>query len=1117
MYNYKLYLFYCVFVSEVSLLAVYNHYMPRGSLPRCDECRRAIRGRRIVTCSCCLKKFHKKCFTRDTTNHDNNFYQRYRLRICLNCSSSINIQHTPASTLNEKFNLPTSEPTDDDDPGDIYFHENSNDRYYDVEDVETLTSQPNQNDNFFTICINIRGLNVIKNFIGLVALIESLPKKPHLIAVNETWTKEEEAGPFNNIDGYKFIANCRKDHECGGVAFYIQQNITFSIREDLTVMDEKIFESLFVDLTINHKPITLGTIYRSPDELVASNNSFLHHLKNTLNIINRKNSPCFIMGDMNFDLLDLDSPAEDLFKDEMFSFSYYPIINHPTRITDTSATSIDHIWTNIVDRPITSGIITDRIADHLPIFQMSNLGKIHKEEHKKSSLSANDLNKLNSILSCINVSEAIAGCNIDVSFEIITKLIFQSIYAIKTSRKPERKRDKWYDKSLHKLKIKSDRLYKKCISDSTNINKRTYNEAKNKYYSEIHRKRDLFYKNLFDKYKKNMKATWQVINKLLGKNKSSTNITLQCKDETITEPIEVANKFNSYFSSIADNIRKNIPPEPKDFKDYLHNRGSTRSIYFYPTDPHEVGSDIRKAKLKDSSGIDGISSRVLKSLPANFIEALSLLFNKSMAQGFFPTKFKTAIVVPIYKKKGSRKNIEQYRPISLLSSLSKILEKLIYKRVSKFLEKSNFFPKTQFGFRKGLSTSHAISLLVNTITKAMNKKQKTLGLFLDFLKAFDLIDHKILLQKISKCGIRGVTKKWFESYLENRTQQVQVNGTLSSNICKVKHGTPQGSILGPLLFLIYISDLPNCLQYSSPLFYADDTNLLLSATLCDDLIEKGNEELRNINEWVNCNKLSLNTDKTHALIFRTPNTKIPENLPNLNLGNIPIDYAETTDFLGVTVAQNLSWKSHMTSIKKKLRKNLGACRKIKKQLGETAMISLYHTMMESHVRNGITSWCHGNTTIKNSIQRSCDKFLKMTFSISNPQALRHKMNVHQILSIDQILFLEIGMAMQKIHNKSFPTCFNDFFTQTSHAMSTRSNRSFNVDRPRIELTKQSLNYKGTLVWNKIPNTVKYIRCSNPPQLYPNNVFKSQLKNFLLSEGPVAITFYLNEILYSSGN
>jgi len=190
-----------------------------------------------------------------------------------------------------------------------------------------------------------------------------------------------------------------------------------------------------------------------------------------------------------------------------------------------------------------------------------------------------------------------------------------------------------------------------------------------------------------------MKSTWQLINKLMGRTKRTSNIAIECENEILTDPVDVANEFNNYFAGIADNIRKDLPSPTKDFKQYLPSFGPRHSFRFYPTGIYKVLSVIMKLKSKASSGIDDISTKVLKSLPNNFIEALTHIFNLSMQQGQFPAKFKTAKIVPIYKKKGSRKNKVNYRPISLLCSMSKVLEKLIHKRISKYLEKNELLSK----------------------------------------------------------------------------------------------------------------------------------------------------------------------------------------------------------------------------------------------------------------------------------------------------------------------------------------------------------------------------------------------------------------------------------------
>ena len=232
------------------------------------------------------------------------------------------------------------------------------------------------------------------------------------------------------------------------------------------------------------------------------------------------------------------------------------------------------------------------------------------------------------------------------------------------------------------------------------------------------------------------------------------------------------------------------------------------------------------------------------------------------------------------------------------------------------------------------------------------KKQSVLGIFLDISKAFDTIDLIILLRKLNNYGVRGVSLNWFESYFSNRSQIVEYAGVTSSNQVNISSSVPQGSILAPLLFIIYMNDFNNCVEFSSNISFADDTNVFIVDNQLQTLYEKGNQELKNIDNWMIANKLSINTNKTNCILFRTPKSQLIKTTNNLHLKlrNDIVEKVSSTRFLGVIINENLSWKNHMEMIKQKMRAALGAVMRVRSYLSSKAMLSLYHSLLISHVR-----------------------------------------------------------------------------------------------------------------------------------------------------------------------
>ena len=370
----------------------------------------------------------------------------------------------------------------------------------------------------------------------------------------------------------------------------------------------------------------------------------------------------------------------------------------------------------------------------------------------------------------------------------------------------------------------------------------------------------------------------------------------------------LANYFNDYFSSIGEKLVNKLAIPQKQFSEFLGSPISN-SMFLNPTAVTEIRKIISKMQPKNSTGIDEIPISVVKSSSDYILFGLCHIFNLSLSQGHFVTDFKKAKVIPVYKK-GKKANVNNYRPIRLLPVLSKILEKIVHNRLYSFLSQSNFSYDLQVGFRKNHSTSQAAAVMVENINKSFEDKEYTLGVFLNLSKAFDTIDHSILLAKLNHFGVRGVANEWFRSYLNDHLVQTEIDGNIS-NSKPIVVGVPQGSILGPLPFLIYINDFPKCLTLGKAIMFADDTNLFLNSSSYQALYEVTNTQLKHVKVWLSVNKLTLNTDKILYIAFRTPNSLPPPSALSIQFKNKHLKRVNTCKFLGLTINEHLSWKPHM--------------------------------------------------------------------------------------------------------------------------------------------------------------------------------------------------------------
>ena len=652
----------------------------------------------------------------------------------------------------------------------------------------------------------------------------------------------------------------------------------------------------------------------------------------------------------------------------------------------------------------------------------------------------------------------------------------------------------WLTSALKEsLKVKNKLYINRNKGDNKEARLRWYKQYHNKLNHILRMTERKYYQDLLSEHKSNVKKSWQVIKTVINKRKyKPINTKFKCNDKITKDGQVISDKFNNFFVNVGTTLAKNIPHSNKSPTEYM----ITNTIDLFILDPVSENEVLKIiSNFKDSSaGWDELKPLMMKNIKESIKTPMTHICNKSFISGIFPFEMKIANVVPIFKS-GDDMVFSNYRPVSVLPVFSKLLERLIYNRLICFINDNKLLYDYQFGFQKGKSTYMAMVILIEKISEALDRGDCVIGVFLDFSKAFDTVDHKILLQKLEIYGIKNISLKWFESYLTERTQYVTYNSIKSSRE-RVNCGVPQGSILGPLLFLLYINDLSSVSEYCYSVLFADDTNVFISGENINVLCNKLNEELECIRKWLCCNKLSLNVSKTHYIIF-TPRNKTVHDI-DAKIHGVNIERVYATKFLGVIIDSKLTWKPHVEYICKKLSKCAGIVAKARRKLHRSSLITLYYTFAYPYLIYCNHVWGNNYASTFEKI-KIIQKRLVRTIPCSTYRVHTEPLfYANKLLNVCDINSYTIGIFMYQFVNGNLPDIFNGFFVRNRdrnvHQYNVRNADELYVPYARLDVRKFSLKIFGAKLWNLLPT---YIKESSSLDMFKQNLRKHLTDNMIL--------------------
>ena len=729
-------------------------------------------------------------------------------------------------------------------------------------------------DNFYSILrdqefsllfLNINSLS--KHYDSIFSDFLCGAQSPKIMGFCETKISPELESLYR-LPGYTSIFNS-KNTQSGGLAIFLKDYTNYEVLSDYSFMCDS-FESLCIKLEMYKETFYLCLLYRRPN---STQNEFINfHEKITIDL---KDEKCIFFGDLNIDLLTYEtSNFTETFVNLNFQFNFFPLINKPTRVSSHSATVIDQFWCNFIHQKTFENIILQSdISDHFSVLTKfksiisTNLTRSIKCRDWEKFEDGSFHDQLETNLAEFNLNLGSETSDIDDSLNKLVSIIskvFNENCPVKVLHF-RREKNPWMNTEIKRFIKERNKLCSKYFKKPITYGPE-YRQCRNKVNNLIKSAKKLYYRNKFLSVQNNSKKTWKILNELLGRGgeKECLNKIMDNNNVT-TDEKKIANIMNDHFTNVPLKIASSLSnPSNLDYRYYL--RGNYfHSFFLQPLNVHQIIKITLEFNNTPSEGYLGIPSKIVKSIIDLIAEPLMLIFNKCIEIGYFPDILKIGQITPVFKS-GDPLQPNNFRPISVLTIFSKIFEKHIYNELLMYFEQNNILCKEQFGFRKGISTNIAIANLLEKIYGGLERNIYGIGVFLDLQKAFDVVNRRILLGKLNHYGVRGAPLQLLSSFLTNRKQYVKIKNN-QSDTSLVQIGTPQGSILSPLLFLIFINDIVNCSNVLHFNLFADDTCVYLNDANLKELYRNLNLELVNLGKWISANCLSLNLSKTVYLLF----------------------------------------------------------------------------------------------------------------------------------------------------------------------------------------------------------------------------------------------------------